>query len=129
MSDAPEIEAEYDRVLALHDALQAVLTPQQWQTFGGIPDKPAASERPKQPKNLSRKRTDELGQLLFDMEDDVHSVVHLTRSLMMLGGADSMPRDEGDAVVRVAIAALDKATAVENVWRKLFQLKHGADAV
>jgi hypothetical protein len=46
----------------------------------------------------------------------------------MLGGADSMPRDEGEAVVRVAIAALDKAMAIEDAWRKLFQLKHGADA-
>jgi hypothetical protein len=32
----------------------------------------------------------------------------------MLGGADSVPRDEGEAVVRVAIAALDKAMAIED---------------
>jgi hypothetical protein len=59
------------------------------------------------------------------MEDRVHSVVHLTRSLMMLGTADTMPRDAGDAVIRVADAALSKATAVEEAWRKLFELKHG----
>jgi hypothetical protein len=79
-------------------------------------------ERERESFAVTHTTNQDVRDVLFNMEDDVHRVVGLAEALRGLGCVSAKEMIPADAIIYVAEALTDAAEAVRESWRKALEL-------